>query len=64
MTRYISEGTELYKNDSNKTWIASFQDPEDCKAVADSLNAKTTKPCENTYEESHEELSELEPALC
>lgn len=63
MMRYIHEGKDLYKNDADKTWVATFQDPEDCKAVADSLNEKVPE----SYEEPHEELSELselEPALC
>ena len=60
MMRYISEGNDLYKNDADKTWVATFQDPEDCKAVADSLNSKEPE----SYEEQPEELSELEPALC
>jgi len=58
--RYISEGTELYKNDEDKTWVASFQDPEDCKAVADSLNSKN----ELDLEIEVDNVEELEPALC
>lgn len=61
MLRYICEGNDLFKNDADKTWVAWFKYPEDCQAIADSLNA-SEPPAE--AEEVYEEQAELETALC
>lgn len=55
--RYIHEGKDLYKNDADKTWVATFQDTEDCKAVADSLNSQPEEEVKVENEEM--ELEEV-----
>lgn len=64
MLQYVCEGKELYRNDSEKTWVASFQHEEDCQAVADSLNNPLRNNENNPLRNNENENNPQDSVLC
>jgi len=43
LKNYIAVKNELFRNDSERTWVATFQSENDCQAVCKSLNQKNPR---------------------